>query len=242
MTQSKPKQENLLLNIICNVAAPSITFSKFDDLLAKIGMEGALTPTQILLIAISMPIAYGIYDYIRRNTINFLSILGFANVGLTGVIGILELDGIWVAVKEASLPAVFAIIVLVSAKTKNPLIRTIFYNPSVIDVGKIDTIIDERNERKSFEQLFGLATLLFVASSIFSVVMNFVLARMIVTSVGGTEEFNDQMGRMTWIAYIVIVIPGMAISIVAMWKLYAGIMKLTGLKFEELIHAEHVKE
>ena len=50
------------------------------------------------------------------------------------------------------------------------------------------------------------------------------------------------MGRMTWISYIVIVIPGMAISIVAMWKLYAGIIKLTGLKFEELIHAEHHKK
>ena len=71
--------------------------------------------------------------------------------------------------------------------------------------------------------------------------MNFVLARAIVTSTGGTELFNEQMGRMTWMSYIVIVIPGMAISIVAMWKLYAGIMKLTDLKFEELIHAEHHK-
>ena len=72
--------------------------------------------------------------------------------------------------------------------------------------------------------------------------MNFILARAIVTSTGGTELFNEQMGRMTWISYIVIVIPGMAISIVAMWKLYAGIMKLTGLKFEELIQAEHHKK
>ena len=47
-----------------------------------------------------MPLSYGVYDYIQRRNINLFSILGFANVGLTGVIGILELDGIWVAVKS----------------------------------------------------------------------------------------------------------------------------------------------
>lgn len=239
MTQPKAKRENLFLNIIFNIAAPSITFSKLDDLLAKIGYEDLLSPTQILILAVSMPLAYGIYDYILRRNINLFSILGFANIGLTGVIGVLALDGIWVAVKEASLPAIFGLLVLASAKTDKPLIRTLFYNPDVIDVDRIDSIISAKNEKNSFEKLFNLATILFLVSSAFSVVMNFVLARILVTSAGGTEVFNEQMGRMTWISYIVIVIPGMAISIVAMWKLYAGIMKLTGLKFEELIHPHH---
>ena len=242
MTQTKAKRENLFLNIIFNIAAPSITFSKLDDVLAKVGAPDALTPTQILILAISMPLSYGVYDYIQRRNINLFSILGFANIGLTGVIGILELDGIWVAVKEASLPGIFGILVVASSKTQKPLIKTIFYNPEVIDVDRINGIISEREEQTDFQKLFNLATLLFVVSSVFSVVMNFILARAIVTSTGGTELFNEQMGRMTWISYIVIVIPGMAISIVAMWKLYAGIMKLTGLKFEELIHAEHHKK
>ncbi len=242
MTQPNAKRENLLLNIIFNIVAPSVTFSKLDDLLEKIGLEGAMSPTQILILAVSMPLAYGIYDYIVRRNINLFSILGFANVGLTGLIGVLALDGIWVAVKEASLPAIFGILVLASAKTEKPLIRTIFYNPDVIDVDKIDAIIEDRNEQSSFEKLFNLATFLFIVSSVFSVIMNFVLARILVTSSGGTELFNEQMGRMTWISYIVIVIPGMAISIVAMWKLYAGIMKLTGLKFEELMHPHHTEK
>ena len=146
------------------------------------------------------------------------------------------------AVKEASLPGIFGILVVASSKTQKPLIKTIFYNPEVIDVDRIDGIISERDEQVAFQKLFDLATLLFVVSSVFSVLMNFILARAIVTSTGGTELFNEQMGRMTWISYIVIVIPGMAISIVAMWKLYAGIMKLTDLKFEELIHADHHKK
>lgn len=241
MTQSNPKRENLLLNIIFNIFAPSITFSKLDDLLAKIGLADALTPTQILIIAVSMPLSYGLYDYIKRRNINLFSILGFANIGLTGVIGVLALDGIWVAVKEASLPAIFGVLVLASAKTNKPLIKTIFYNPDVVDVEKIDAIIVGKNQQLAFEKLFKLATALFIASSVFSVVMNFILARVLVTSTGGTELFNEQMGRMTWISYIVIVIPGLAISIVAMWKLYAGIMKLTGLKFEELIHSPEAK-
>ncbi len=241
MTHPKAKQENLFLNIIFNIVAPSVTFSKLDDLLAKIGMEDALTPTQILIIAVSMPLAYGLYDYIERRNINLFSILGFANVGLTGVIGVMALDGIWVAVKEASLPAIFGILVLASARTEKPLIKTLFYNPDVIDVDKIDGIVAERGHQNAFEDLFKLATKLFIISSAFSVVMNFVLSRILVTSSGGTELFNEQMGRMTWISYLVIVIPGMAIYIVAMWKLYAGIMKLTDLKLEELIHAEKAK-
>ena len=62
MTQTKAKRENLFLNIIFNIAAPSITFSKLDDVLAKVGAPDALTPTQILILAIAMPLSYGVYD------------------------------------------------------------------------------------------------------------------------------------------------------------------------------------
>lgn len=241
MPKPNEKPENLFVNIICNVVLPSLAFSKLDDLMGWLGAEDALSPTAILLIAISLPIGYGIYDYIKRGIINLFSILGFANVGLTGVIGIAELDGIWVAVKEASLPAVFGIIVLASAKTKNPLIKTLFFNPSVIDVQKVEEIIAERNETKDFDKLFLFATLLFLISSAFSVLMNFVLAKLIVTSPGGTPEFNEQMGRMTWVTYLVILVPSIGLGGFAMWKLYKGIMKLTDLKFEELFHP-HVAE
>ncbi|MEM9159994.1 MAG: VC0807 family protein [Verrucomicrobiota bacterium] len=235
MSDPKKKPENLFVNLICNIILPSLVFSKTDDLLLRMGQENLLQPTAILLIAVSIPLGYGIYDYITRRAINLFSILGFANVGLTGVIGILELDGLWVAVKEASLPAIFGILVVASSRSRNPLIKTIFYNPSVIDVDKVNAIIEERNARDAFEKLFKTATKYFLFSSAIGVILNFVLARIIVTSSGGSPEFNEQMGKMTFISYFVIAAPTLIISMFAMWKLFTGITKITDLKLEEMM-------
>lgn len=53
-----------------------------------------------------------------------------------------------------------------------------------------------------------------IASFALSTILNYVLASKIVTSPAGTEEFNQEVGRLTGLSYPVIAIPATLIMIV----------------------------
>lgn len=231
MTQPELKRENLFLNIVFNVLAPILILTKAADYVE-------ISPTVILSIAIALPLGYGIYDYIKRQKFNMLSALGLANVLVTGFIGLAELDSKWIAVKEASFPLMIGFAVLASMRTSNPLVRTFLYNEQVLDVKKIENELDVRTNRPAFEALLDRATYILVASFLLSAVLNFFLAKFIVTSAGGTEEFNQQIGKMNGLSWIVIVIPTTIISGYALYLLIHGIKQLTGLGLEEVVHSK----
>ena len=84
--------------------------------------------------ALAFPLAYGIHDFFYRGKINFFSGLGIVSVTLTGGISLLEMDAIYIAIKEASIPGVLGIATLLSLKTSQPLIQTLILNDSVMDV------------------------------------------------------------------------------------------------------------
>ena len=90
MTQevSKPKQNNLLLEILFNIAIPSI-------ILMKLSAEEYLGTVNALIFALIFPIIYGLYDFIKNKSFNFFSLLGFVSTLLTGGIGLYELDVEW---------------------------------------------------------------------------------------------------------------------------------------------------
>ena len=97
MPPSKPKPENLWLNLIFNVALPTAIQSWGSG-------EKALGPKWGLIVALLFPLGYGIYDFVVRKRFNFISILGFVSVLITGGFGLLKLDVFWFAVKDGVLP------------------------------------------------------------------------------------------------------------------------------------------
>jgi hypothetical protein len=79
-------------------------------------------------------------------------------------------------------------------------------------------------------------------SFLLSAVLNFVLALRIMKSPAGTPAFAEELGRLTAVSYVVILVPSLAIMMVAMWRLLGGLEKLTGLKGDELFHAPPPKK
>ena len=229
-----PKRENIWINLLCNIVVPVV-------ILTKLSAEDRLGPTGALLLGLSFPLGYGIYDLIVRRKVNLFSIIGVVSVSLTGGLGILKVEGLWFAVKEASIPAVFAVAVLVTLRTKRPLIREFVLNESVIDVPRLEAALTERQTRPEFEQLLRSSTWILAAGFALSAVMNFVLARMMLQSPAGTPEFTAELGRMTWVSYIVIALPQLAIMIYILVKLFGGIHRLTGLELESLMHKPPAK-
>ena len=231
------EKENMLLNIGFNILLPIMVLNKgkkyFGEYLEPYFENVAVG---ILIIAILFPVCYFIYDYFKRSKYNVFSILGLISVLLTGGIGILEIPTQWFAVKEAAIPLLIGIAVVVSLKTPWPLIRTLLYNPEILDVDKVHDALVAHDSESAFEKLLAKCTWLLAFSFLLSGILNFGLARWIVVSPSGTDAFNSEVSKMMAWSWPVIVIPSMAIMMVTLWMLLGGIKQMTGLELEDILH------
>ena len=217
-----------LIDMLLGIVIPSIILMKFsgnDDL----GASGAL------IIALAFPIGWGLYELIRFRKTNFIALLGLVSVLLTGGIGLLQLDTQWLAVKEAAIPALIGIAVLVSTQTRYPLIKTLLYNPKVLNTDKIGKKLDEQSHTDVFDASLLKATYFLSGTFFFSAVMNYLLATWIVTSPAGSAAFNEELGQMTLLSYPMIAIPSMVMMIAIFYYLWRCIHGLTGYALEEML-------
>ena len=235
MTHTPPKQENLLLNIVFNLVLPAAVLSKLSS-------PERLGPVYGLVLALAFPLGYGAWDYLQRRQANFISIIGFISVLLTGGLGLMHIGGFWFAIKEAAIPTVIAIAVLVSLKTKKPLVHSMLYNPQVIDVPRVDAALAERSTRSGFDRLLVTSSYLLAISFLISAFLNFGLARYLLKSPAGTPEFNGELARMHLLSWPVIVLPSMVMTMFALWRLLTGLKHLTGLTMDEIFRAPPPKK
>jgi len=142
------------------------------------------------------------------------------------------------AVKEAAIPGLIGIAVLVSTQTRYPLIKTLLYNPKIMQVDKIKQKLDELNVTAVFETRLLNATYMLGSMFFFSALMNYILAKWVVTSPAGSTAFNEELGQMTLLSYPVIVIPSMIMMMAIFYYLWRTIHGLTGLGLEEILHVD----
>lgn len=230
-----PKQENLIINLVCNLVVPTVVLMKFST-------DRWLGPMWGMIAALILPVGYGVYDLITRKKTNFLSILGTVSVLVSGSLALAKVGGMWFAVKDAILPTLIGISVLASLRTKRPLVRELFYNDQVLNVAKIDAALTDRGEHENFEQLLRRASLGLAITFIATAPVSFALARYVLTAPAGTPEFNAQLGKMHWLALIVIAVPSTVVMMVVFWKLLNGLTALTGLPEDEIFHGGKKKD
>ena len=224
----KPKPENLLLNLVCNVALPTAIMTWGSG-------ERGLGPKGGLLVALLFPLGYGLHDFIRRRRFNFISAIGFTSVLITGGFGLMKLDGFWFAVKDGALPALIGIAVLASMRSKEPLVRELLYNPQVIDVDRVDAALTTRGTQEGFVRLMQSSSRLIALAMLVSAILNFGFARAIITSPAGTEAFNKELAKMHWVSLLGLSLPTMAMMMYALWRLLKGIGGLSGLTVDEIL-------
>ena len=221
----KTRRENPLLNIGLNIALPAIV-------LMQLSREDRLGPVYGLLLALAFPVGYGLYDFAARRGFNFYSALGFVSVLLTGGIGLLKLPVEWLAIKEAAIPFIAGVAVLVSLRTRYPLIKTIIHQ--VIAVERVYAALRQRGRVQVYERRLVVATYMVVFGLLVSTVLNYVLARVVVVSEPGSTAFNEELGRMTALSFPVITAPSIIILVIALYYLVSGITKETGLDLQDI--------
>lgn len=205
-----------MVDLLISILIPSFILMKMSDA-EQLGASGAL------IVALAFPLCWGLFELVKYRKFNFIALLGLISVALTGGIGLLQLDTQWLAVKEAAIPGIIGVAILISTRTRYPLIKTLLYNPKIINVDEIQQILDKQNMRAAFERRLMNATYLLSSTFLFSSVMNYVLAKWIVTSPGGSAAFNEELGRMTLLSYPVIAIPSMLMMMLIMYYLWRTI-------------------
>jgi hypothetical protein len=229
------KKSNPLIDLLISIIIPSL-------ILMNLSGKENLGTTYALLAALSFPFFYGLYELVVYKKFNLISILGIINVLLTGGIGIMELEPKWLAVKEAAIPLIIGLVVLGSMKTKKPLVKTILYNPSIINTEFVDRVMEEKQTKNEFELRLKKASYLLSGTFFFSATLNYILATMIVSSPAGSEAFNEELGRLTLVSYPVIALPSMVIMMGTLFWLIRSVQKLSGLKLEEIIQLPDEQE
>ncbi len=222
---SKP---NPLLEIAVTIIVPALILNYLSDA-SRLGTTGAL------LLALALPLGWGLWDWSQRKKLSWLAALGVVSTLLTGAIGLLSLDPQWLAVKEAAVPCLIGLVILGSAWTASPLIRIMVFNDAVVDVNKINHALQAKGNEAQFEQRLRSATMLLAGTFFFSAVANYVLARWVVNSPAGTTEFNQELGRLTALSYPLIAVPCMVMMMGLMYWLVRCAKSLTGLELGDML-------
>ena len=229
--KSNKKKENSLVSILFNIVIPVIVMTKMN------GTEGtfALGPKVSLAVAVSFPLIYGIVHFVRSRQVNFISVLGFVSVLLTGVFGLMELSPVVMAIKEASVPLIIAVVVFVSIKLDKNVVYSLFFNEDIVDVDRIYSALDERNSREEFDKMFSSSSYWVVVSFLLSSILNFTLARIILQSQPGTEAYTEEIGKLTGLSFPIIAVPCTIILVVVMFYIFKQTTKLTDIPLEEML-------
>jgi len=222
---SKP---NPLIELLITLIIPSV-------ILMKLSGDGDLGAINALLLALSLPVFWGVRDFIVRRKLNLFAALGLVSILLTGGIGLLQLDTQWLAIKEAAIPGLIGVAIYVSSYTRYPLVQVLLYTPALMNIDLIQSSLDERGNRHAFENSLRNATRMLGGSFFFSSAMNYFLATWIVTSPSGTAAFNEELGRLTLLSYPMIAVPSMLIMMGVMYYLTRSIRTLAGLTLAEVI-------
>lgn len=223
----QPK-ESMLANLLLNIIIPTL-------ILTKGSKDAYLGPTWGLLVALAFPISYGIYDYWRSRKINFFSAIGLVSILLTGGISLLKLPPEYMAVKEATIPCLLGLATLLSIYTPYPLVRTFLYNDKVMQVDKVHRALEQYDNVSAFEKTLTYATYMLAASFFLSSILNYTLAKLVLVSPPGTEQYNAELGTMTALSIPVITVPSMLVFMGALFYLFRSITRLTHLHWEEIL-------
>lgn len=228
MNKSRTHKPRPMIDLLVSIILPSF-------ILMKLSGENDLGTTGALVAALAFPLAWGLFELITYRKFNFIALLGLVSVMLTGGIGLFELDTKWLAIKEAAIPSIIGIAVLISTFTPYPLVKALLLNPEVMDVEKIKQKLEEHNSTSAFEKRLVKATYLIAGSFAFSATMNYILAKWLVTSPAGTPAFNEELGQLTLYSYPMIALPSMIMMIGIFYYLWRTIHDLTGLTLDEIV-------
>jgi intracellular septation protein A len=229
MSDAQPqKKTGLLGNLAFNIIIPVL-------ILTNLSSDEYLGPAWSIVAALIFPIGFGIWDLKQTAKVNPFSVLGIVSVFLTGGISLLELPAEYIAIKEATIPAIIGLAVLFTQRTSKPLLKVFVLSEQIINWQNLNQSLANSGNSNLFEKKMAISSYIVAGSFFLSAALNYILAKVILVSPPGSSEYTEELGRMTALSYPVIVIPSMLMLMAALWYIFSQIKKLTGEDLENFL-------
>lgn len=221
-----PSAKGAMAELAINVAAPTIvlTFLSGDD---------RLGPVWGLLVALAFPLGFSLYTAVRDRRVSPIALVVIASVLLTGGIGLFELDVRWFAWKEAAVPALMGLAVLLSVNSPWPAIPTLL--DPLLDSDEVQRRLEEHGAVAEHEASLVRATRWMGLVLVASAVITFVFARYMVTSPSGSEAFTSELGAYTGWSLAVVGLPSLVGMGIVLRGVLVGIEDRTGAPVDDLL-------
>lgn len=229
-----------LLSVVCSILLPVLILNKC----SASGEEWyKLGATVALIVALCLPVGYGLWCVLGRRGGGIITLLGIITTLLTGLVTIYAQTGAgealrpstpWLyAAKEGMLPLGIAALILLGGTGEGSLLRSIFYTDEAFQTHEIEARIAELHREADYNALLGLMNCLmagtFLASAVLSffIALHFQLPVLDLPAVEQAEAYNYAVGSITWWSWVIISIPTFIIFIVLCYYLPRKLKKLT---------------
>ena len=229
-------KKNPLYELMFNIVIPVLLLNKLSSQFEENG------PLIALVVALSFPIGYFLWDLIKTRHISIISILGFVNILLTGVFALFELNSFWFAVKETSIPLLIGIGVGLTTLTKKPLINKFLEKEELIDQKVINEALEQSNNRAAFNKEFSNLTLYLALTFFISAILNYIVTINIVIDIppeiigdARLTARNDQIAELTWKSYFIIMAPSMLMLGYIIWRTNNILKKYIGVGLSKVL-------
>lgn len=230
-----------LLNVVISVLAPVMILdhcSQRGDAIYELG------PTAALIVALSLPLAYGIYSYASSRRVDPVTLMGLLGTILTAVVTFYASTGPdealrpdtpwWYAAKEALIPLLLGGIMIVSTHSTTSMLRVFIYSDSIFDIPHIEQCIAKNDQQQAYDRTLHRASLITACSLFASAIANFILALHFLLPVleqPAAEQpiaYNYAVSSMTLYSYLIIGIPLFITLFCVIRYLISRLERLTG--------------
>lgn len=215
-----------ILSVVCSILLPVLVLNKCS---AAGEAWYQLGSTAALVVALSLPVGYGLWNILTKRGGGVITLLGIVTTLLTGLVtiyaesgadGALRANTPWIyAAKEGLLPLVIAGLVLLGGTGEGSLLRTIFYTEEAFHTREVEARVAEQGRWADYEAVLGLMNCLMAGTFLTSAVLSFFIALHFQLPVlelpaeQQAEAYNYAVGSITWWSWVLISIPTLAIFI-----------------------------
>lgn len=228
--KSPDSQPHPLADLLLTIILPSVV-------LESLSKPERLGPAWALVVALLIPLGFAIYCFSQKRGLNFFSVLGLIAIIVTGGLGLLNLNPVWFAVKEAAFPVFLGMAFPLSLYWGKPLVNELLLNPQVINHPLLNQSLNSPEKQTAFKGLLWQASWALAGTMMLSAVANAALVLYYLNgTVPGTEAYTQAIGRQNWVGFIVIGVPMVGVTMGLLFWLLGRLQKITGLDKEDLMN------
>ena len=214
------------MNLLIDLAIPAI-------ILSQLSAPGRLGPVWALVLALSIPVGRGAWSLYRERKVRPTAALGFVSVLAIGLIAALQLPPEWVAVKEGAVPLGVAVVLGVAQHRGKNLAAGILL--ATIDVERVRAKLVTPESDAAYNALLSRVGVVVTSAFLVSAVVNFAVAKVIVTAQPNTAEFNEQFALTSVVSYVATIASAGIMIIGGHLYLLRGLRELTGMPMLEVL-------